>query len=221
MTTSILELERTELQIPCGSMHLVADVTVPHAATGVVLFAHGSGSSRHSARNHFVADKLNSGGLATVMADLLTTDEEAIDQRTSEFRFDIALLTKRVISIIEWAVTHGPLRGLPVGLFGASTGAAAALDAAAARPGVVKAVVCRGGRTDLATDVARVKSPTLLIVGGDDALVLDLNQQTLKALKSPSQLDVVAGASHLFEEAGALDEVASVARKWFAEYLKK
>ncbi len=213
------DLRPTELRIPAGRVVLAADGVIPAGATGVVLFAHGSGSSRHSPRNQFVASELNHARLATVLADLLTTQEEVVDERTREFRFDIPLLTTRVVQMIDWVAGFEPLAGLPIGLFGASTGAAAALDAAADRPEAVRAVVSRGGRADLAVNIGRVRAATQLIVGETDALVLELNRQALHKLPGVKQLEIVPGASHLFEEPGALERVATLARNWFVEYL--
>jgi dienelactone hydrolase len=202
-----------DVEIPAGDVGLAATVTVPHDGHGTVVFAHGSGSGRHSPRNQFVATALNDAGFTTVLADLLTPAEERVDARSGEHRFDIALLTERVVHLVDWVRD-------PVGLFGASTGAAAALIAAAERPDVVRAVVSRGGRPDLAGDsLPRVQAPTLLIVGGRDDVVLGLNRQAFDTLLCEKQLDVVPGATHLFEEPGALEQVAELAAAWFARYL--
>ena len=210
-TTVRLDADGVELE---GTLHLPAD------AAGVVLFAHGSGSSRHSPRNRFVADELHQAGLATLLTDLLTADEEALDARTGELRFDIELLARRVTAAADWLAEQDATRELPLGLFGASTGAAAALVTAAERPRLVRAVVSRGGRPDLATTaLARVQVPTLLIVGGADTEVLRLNEQARKELQAESELQVVPGASHLFEEAGTLEQAAALARDWFARHL--
>ena len=199
---------------------LDADVVVPAQARGVVLFAHGSGSSRHSPRNRFVAAELQSAGHGTVLADLLTREEETLDARTGSLRFDIELLTNRVIVLIDWIWGHEPTAGLGVGLFGASTGAAAALAAAALRPEVVKAIVSRGGRPDLAGDsLGSVHQPTLLIVGGRDPQVLELNRRALEKLAGVKRLEIIPGATHLFEEPGALEQAAGLARDWFVEHL--
>jgi putative phosphoribosyl transferase len=185
---------------------------------GTIVFAHGSGSSRHSPRNRQVADVLEEAGFATVMLDLLTESEGLQDLQTREYRFDISLLTDRVIAAIEWMRDQG-VAG-PIGLFGASTGAAAALRAAAARPDDVEAVVSRGGRPDMADEaLSEVRTPTLLIVGGDDLQVLDLNQRALAELNAESSLEVIPGASHLFEEPGKLERVAELARDWFRGHL--
>ena len=195
-------------------------LTVPEQAKGLVVFAHGSGSSRFSQRNRFVAEILNEAGIATLLFDLLTPEEEDIDQRTREFRFDIDLLTDRLIGVIDWMSRNAATAGFPIGLFGASTGAAAALGAAAARAGTVAAVVSRGGRPDLALrHLAKVKAPTLLIVGGADNVVIELNQQAAEQLLVEHRLEIVPGATHLFEEAGKLEQVAKLARNWFLHYL--
>jgi pimeloyl-ACP methyl ester carboxylesterase len=199
---------------------LDADVVVPEAARGVVLFAHGSGSSRHSPRNRYVAAELQSAGLATVLADLLTREEEMLDSRTGELRFDIELLTNRVMVLTDWVAGYEPTTGLGIRLFGASTGAAAALAAAALRPDVVKTVVSRGGRPDLAAEyLPSVRRPTLLIVGGRDSRVLELSRRALEMLAGEKRLEVVPGATHLFEEPGALEQVARLAKDWFVDHL--
>jgi putative phosphoribosyl transferase len=185
-----------------------------------VLFAHGSGSSRHSPRNRYVAGELQEAGLATVLADLLTPEEEQVDARTGALRFDIGLLAERVAALTDWVVGQEQLADLGVGLFGASTGAAAALAAAAARPASVEAIVSRGGRPDLAGGLLRlVRQPTLLIVGERDTTVLELNRKAMRELGGEAALEVVPGASHLFEEPGALEEVARLARDWFVRHL--
>ena len=209
-----------ETAIAAGDVTLRANVTHPAGARGVVAFAHGSGSGRHSPRNRYVAEVLNGAGLATVLADLLTEDEERVDLRTRELRFDIGLLARRVTSVVDWLRTNPHTADLRVGLFGASTGAAAALIAAAERPSVVKAVVSRGGRPDLADDaLPRVKAPTLLIVGGHDEVVLRLNRQAFDVLDCEKHVEVVPGATHLFEERGALERVAELAGDWFRQHL--
>jgi putative phosphoribosyl transferase len=204
--------------IPAEGVELAGDLTVPDAAVGVVAFAHGSGSGRHSPRNRQVAAGLADARLATLLMDLLTEEEEEVDLRTRELRFDIPLLARRMVAAIDWLedATHG----LSVGCFGASTGAAAALIAAARRPGRVRAVVSRGGRPDLAgEDLASVSAPTLLIVGGADPVVIDLNQQAREQLRCETRLELVEGASHLFEEPGALERVTELARDWFLSHL--
>jgi putative phosphoribosyl transferase len=209
-------------QIPGGDVSLAADVVVPPAATGVVVFAHGSGSSRKSPRNRYVAEELQRAGLATVLADLLTPDEEQADASTGAFRFDINLLTARMLALTDWVDQNEAMTGRPVGLFGASTGAAAALATAAARPATVGAVVSRGGRPDLAADrLPSVRQPTLLIVGGRDPVVLELNRQALALLSGEAKLEILPGASHLFEEPGALEAVARSARDWFLRHLNR
>jgi pimeloyl-ACP methyl ester carboxylesterase len=208
------------LEIPVAGVALEADVTVPERACGVVLFAHGSGSSRHSPRNRYVAAELGRAGLATVLADLLTPDEEQRDARTAELRFDIDRLAVRTSALADWVSEQEPTAGLGIGLFGASTGAAAALVAAAARPNTVGAVVSRGGRPDLAGEWLRlVRQPTLLIVGERDIQVVQLNHRAREMLSGTTRLVIVPGASHLFEEPGALEQVARLAATWFVEHL--
>lgn len=202
------------------SVTLEGNLSIPDGAKGIVLFAHGSGSSRFSPRNRFVAQTLREGGLATLLIDLLTPDEEKIDMRTRFLRFDIVLLANRLVGITDWLGQQPETRDLHIGYFGSSTGAAAALTAAPERPDVVDAIVSRGGRPDLAGPaLLRVKAPTLLIVGGNDTVVIDLNQQALAQLRTEKKLEIVPGAGHLFEEAGALEEVARLAREWFQRYL--
>ena len=216
-----MNLVEQSLQIPAGDVALDADMAVPEPATGVVLFAHGSGSSRHSPRNRYVAGELQASGLATVLADLLTPSEEQLDARTGRLRFDVGLLAARVMALTDWVVEYRPTAGLPVGLFGASTGAAAALVAAAQRPGPVAAVVSRGRRPDLAGEYLRsVVQPALLIVGARDTAVIELNRKALRRLRGEARLEVIAGASHLFSEPGALELAARLARDWFTRYLK-
>jgi putative phosphoribosyl transferase len=193
---------------------------LPEQSRGIVLFAHGSGSSRHSPRNRYVARVLNEAKLATLLIDLLTLHEEVIDTRTAHLRFDIDLLAERLVDATDWLTQFPDTKHLPIGYFGASTGAAAALAAAAVRPDVVGAVVSRGGRPDLAgSALPRVRAPTLLIVGGDDGQVIELNRAALAQLCCEKQLVIVPAATHLFEEPGALDEVARLARDWFQRYL--
>jgi dienelactone hydrolase len=211
----------TGVSIPAGEVRIEADVIVPEGALGVVIFAHGSGSSRHSPRNRRVAAYLREQRIGTVLADLLTREEEESDQRGAALRFDIGLLSARVTALIEWAVTAELTRHRTLGLFGASTGAAAALVAAAERPGLVQAVVSRGGRPDLAGEpvLSRVRAPTLLIVGERDPQIWVLNQEAAARLGAPSELHVVPSATHLFEEPGALDRVAEHAAEWFTTHL--
>jgi putative phosphoribosyl transferase len=209
------------LRVPAAGVTLEADVVVPGRASGVVLFAHGSGSSRHSPRNRHVAGELQRAGLGTVLADLLTPEEERLDARTGELRFDIDLLAGRVAALTDWLVGQERTADLGVGLFGASTGAAAALVAATARPASVEAVVSRGGRPDLAGGLLRlVRQPVLLIVGERDPTVLELNRRAMEELHGETRLEVVGGASHLFEEPGALEQVAGLARDWFVGHLQ-
>jgi dienelactone hydrolase len=197
---------------------LVGNLGLPAHASGIVLFAHGSGSSRFSPRNQFVAETLQSHGIATLLMDLLTTSEEEVDRRTAQLRFNIRLLARRLVGATTWTLRQPDLRGLSVGYFGASTGAAAALVAAAQLSRTVAAVVSRGGRPDLAGNaLGSVRAPTLLIVGGNDEAVVDLNERALAELGcSERKLVVIPGATHLFEEPGALEEVASVAAGWFS-----
>jgi dienelactone hydrolase len=217
-----MTVTQDNLSIPASGVALDADVVVPESARGVVLFAHGSGSSRHSPRNRLVAHELERAGLATVLADLLTPEEERVDAQTGQLRFDIGLLSTRVIALVDWATHYDRTAGLPVGLFGASTGAAAALVAAAERPDTVAAVVSRGGRPDLAGDYLRaVRQPTLLIVGGRDERVIELNRQAMSQLAGEVRLAIVPGATHLFEEPHALEQVARLAREWFVHYLRR
>jgi len=194
---------------------------MPSEPQGLVLFAHGSGSSRHSPRNQFVAGALERCGLATLLIDLLTPDEEAVDVRTAEFRFNLEMLADRLAAIIEWLRRRDETSALPIGLFGASTGGGAALMAAAARPHDVAAVVSRGGRPDLAgSSLAKVKAPTLLIVGGDDEPVIQMNRDAMKQMRGQVTLEIVPGATHLFEEPGTLEQVAALAGDWFIRCLK-
>lgn len=209
----------TEVRVAVGDAELVGDLVLPEHAVGIVLFAHGSGSSRHSPRNRLVAGTLQQSGFGTLLLDLLTPREEETDRLTGELRFDIDLLAQRLLGAIDW-FRAGETRSLPIGLFGASTGAAAALVAAAERRDEVAAAVSRGGRPDLAgSALARVRAPTLLIVGGADAVVLDLNRRALELLRVERRLAVVPGATHLFEEPGALEQVSSLATDWFAHHL--
>jgi dienelactone hydrolase len=210
----------TTVQIPIGRDHLYGDLVVPGSPAGLVLFAHGSGSGRHSPRNQAVARSLQAKGLATLLADLLTGEEDAIDRRTGHLRFNIHLLSQRVVALVDWARRQPDLARLRFGLFGASTGAAAALVAAAALPREIAAVVSRGGRPDLAgNSLPYVHAPTLLIVGSRDEDVLALNEQAKARLGCPVSLIIVPGASHLFEEPGTLEQVAAHAGTWFATHL--
>ena len=208
------------VRIPADNVTLEGDLQLPDHATGIVLFAHGSGSSRHSSRNQFVAGVLQNAGLATLLFDLLTREEESVDRYTAELRFDISLLADRLLAATQWLGQDQATRALPVGYFGASTGGAAALVAAAAVPERVAAVVSRGGRPDLAgAALPQVRAPTLLIVGGDDLQVLELNRNAMARMRAEVRLEIVPGATHLFEEPGALEEVARLARDWFLEQL--
>ncbi len=210
------------VRVTAGPATLEGNLGVPAKAQGVVLFAHGSGSSRHSSRNRFVAAALRDAGLATLLIDLLTAEEEELDRRTASFRFDIGMLAERLDGALDWLGREPTTAALPVGCFGASTGAAAALVAAAGRRGV-GAVVSRGGRPDLAgAALPRVQAPTLLIVGGADTAVIDLNREALARLgAAEKQLVIVPDAGHLFEEPGALEEVARLAADWFTRHLRR
>ncbi|HEY6987207.1 MAG TPA: dienelactone hydrolase family protein [Bryobacteraceae bacterium] len=212
------EMSERHVQIPPSGV--AGDLTIPVSARGTIVFAHGSGSSRLSSRNRFVAGVLQRAGMATLLLDLLTAEEEQIDLRSGHLRFDIDLLHRRLVEATRWLADDLQAAALPVGYFGASTGAAAALTAAAALGASTRAVVSRGGRPDLAGDaLSKVQAPTLLIVGGNDHQVIELNQQALKALHCDRKLEIVPGATHLFEEPGALEEVAALARAWFQKYL--
>jgi pimeloyl-ACP methyl ester carboxylesterase len=210
----------TLVRIPAGDASLVGELRTPPESVGIVLFAHGSGSGRHSPRNQAVARALEAAGLSTLLFDLLTEDEEREEEHTRHLRFDIGLLSRRLGDAIRWVDDEPSVRGLAVGLFGASTGAAAALVAAARSRDRVGAVVSRGGRPDLAGDaLPSVRCPTLLIVGERDEAVLALNRQALARLSGPSRLEVIPGAGHLFEERGALEKVSSLAARWFVRHL--
>ncbi|MGV3591800.1 MAG: dienelactone hydrolase family protein [Gammaproteobacteria bacterium] len=208
------------MRIRTATVELCADVAVPAHARGLVIFAHGSGSGRHSTRNRYVAEVLHERHLATVLADLLTEEEEVVDRATRHLRFDIPLLAGRLSAIGDWSREQPELRNLDCGYFGASTGAAAALIAAATQQFPIRAVVSRGGRPDLAGDyLKKVKAPVLLIVGGHDADVLRLNERALQSLNADSRLDVIPRASHLFEEPGTLEAAAQLAADWFDRHL--
>jgi pimeloyl-ACP methyl ester carboxylesterase len=214
------KLEEHLVRIAAGPLTLEGNLNLPREARGIVLFAHGSGSSRHSPRNRHVARMLNDANLATLLIDLLSAEEERIDLRTAELRFDIGLLAERLISATAWISTFPDTRRLRIGYFGSSTGAAAALVAAAERPAGLGAVVSRGGRPDLAgSALSRVQVPTLLIVGGNDFQVIELNREAFAQLRCEKRLVIVPGATHLFEEPGKLGEVALLARQWFEHYL--
>jgi putative phosphoribosyl transferase len=210
-----------EVRIPAERATLDGNLTTVDHANGLVLFAHGSGSSRHSPRNQFVAQTLNKAGLATLLFDLLTPDEESVDLYTREHRFDIALLAERLIHASKWAKEQKQTRDLTIGYFGSSTGGGAALVAAAELPNEVGAVVSRGGRPDLAGDaLPKVKAPTLLIVGGEDHVVVELNEQARAQMKCEVKIEIVPGATHLFEEPGSLEQVAKLASDWFVSHLR-
>jgi dienelactone hydrolase len=206
--------------VPVGHVALEGTMSVPANASGIVVFAHGSGSSRFSPRNRFVAATLREAGIATLLLDLLSPAEEQVDEVTRRHRFDIAMLADRLIATIDWLRAETATADSPVGLFGASTGGGAALVAAAERPVQVAAVVSRGGRPDLAGEaLPRVEAPTLLIVGGEDHVVIDLNERARDHMRCEVRLEIVAGATHLFEEPGALERVATLARDWFLQHL--
>ena len=210
----------SEVQIQAGHAILSGNLSIPENAVGLVLFAHGSGSSRHSPRNQFVARTLNDAGLATLLFDLLTPEEEAIDMRTREHRFNIGLLAERLVHATRWAKRQEQTRGLRSGYFGSSTGGGAALVAAAEIPEDVGAVVSRGGRPDLAGDaLPKVQAPTLLIVGGNDDIVIELNEMARDQMRCEVRLEIVSGATHLFEEPGALEKVAKLASDWFVNHM--
>lgn len=208
------------VSIPLDSIRMEGNLSIPDNATGIVVFAHGSGSSRLSPRNRFVAQQLQGKGLATLLFDLLTPEEERIDAITAQLRFDIELLAVRLVAATDWLLQRPDTKHLDIGYFGASTGAAAALTAAALRPDNVKAVVSRGGRPDLTkAPLANVKSPALLIVGGRDTPVIGMNEWALDRLRAEKELRIVPGATHLFEEPGKLEEVAALAGEWFTTHL--
>jgi pimeloyl-ACP methyl ester carboxylesterase len=209
------------VSVQVGPVHIRGDLVVPREAIGLVIFAHGSGSSRMSPRNRFVAGLLNRARLGTLLADLLTPQEEEADRYSREYRFDIPMLARRICGLVAWAKEADATAEMPVGLFGASTGAAAALVAAALRPGEVDAVVSRGGRPDLAgAYLPAVLCPTLLIVGGQDDIVIDLNRKAMAKMRCERALEIVPGATHLFEEPGTLEAVAGLARDWFQAHLE-
>ena len=221
VTEQRLQIAKTPVRVPVGGRSLDGELTTPVDSHGVVVFAHGSGSSRQSPRNQFVARALERRRLAPVLIDLLTADEEAVDVHTAQYRFDIPMLASRLVTIIDWIGGRKETTGLPIGLFGASTGGGAALMAAAERPQDVGAVVSRGGRPDLAGRALNtVSAPTLLIVGGLDTPVIQMNRDAMRQMHGFVQLEVVPGATHLFEEPGALEQVAELAGKWFARYLQ-
>jgi dienelactone hydrolase len=212
--------DEQQVLVCADNVTLEGELVIPQSAAGIVLFAHGSGSSRHSSRNRFVAQRLQKAGLATLLFDLLTLQEEEVDVLTRQHRFDIDLLTRRLAGATNWLCQQPQASQLAIGYFGASTGAAAALRAAAELPDKVSAVVSRGGRPDLAmTELPRVQAPTLLIVGGFDTQVIELNRQAQARLNVENSLDIVPGATHLFEEPGTLEQVADLAINWFVGHL--
>ncbi len=215
-----MALYKADVEISVEDVCLNGILQIPENANGIVLFAHGSGSGRFSERNQYVAHILNKANIATLLFDLLTENEEEVDDVTREYRFNIDLLASRLIVATDWLSQQSMTQNLSVGYFGASTGGGAALQAAAKQKDVVKAVVSRGGRPDLAeANLAFVRAPTLLIVGGNDEVVIEMNKSAMKAMHGVKKLEIVAGATHLFEEPGALDEVARLAREWFVCYL--
>jgi putative phosphoribosyl transferase len=212
--------EECPVQVTAGKVILDGNLCIPEKAQAVVLFVHGSGSSRLSPRNRYVAQVLRQAGLGTLLFDLLTKSEEDVDMDTTQLRFNIRLLSDRLIGATDWLTEVAGAEKFKIGYFGASTGAAAALVAASGRQNIVNAIVSRGGRPDLAENaLPKVKAPTLLIVGGDDAPVIELNQDALRHLKVVKKLEIIPGATHLFEEPGKLEEVASLAKKWFIKYM--
>jgi putative phosphoribosyl transferase len=221
MTGPTPNVQERAVQIPAGRAMLDGDLAISDNPTGIVLFAHGSGSSRFSPRNRHVAGILQVAGLATLLMDLLTPQEERVDALSGHLRFDIGLLADRLLHATDWVRGQHEMQDVAIGYFGASTGGGAALVAAAERPELVRAVVSRGGRPDLAgSALARVQAPTLLIIGGQDLPVIEMNQAALRQLQSQARLEIVPGATHLFEEPGTLDQVADLARDWFLRYLK-
>jgi putative phosphoribosyl transferase len=220
-TRFVPAVEDRLVKIRVDSIVLEGDLNIPSGAEAIVLFAHGSGSRRHSKRNRFVARTLRQGSLATLLMNLLTPEEERIDVRTRQLRFDIGMLAARLVAAVDWLVTYPDTHGLSIGCFGSSTGAAAALIAAKERPELIQAVVSRGGRPDLAAEILdHVTAPTLLIVGGKDSRVLTLNEEALIRLQTEKKLEILPGSTHLFEEPGALDKAAILARQWFERHLK-
>jgi len=215
-----MNLVMNEARVPAGRAMLDGNLTIVAQTKGLVLFAHGSGSSRHSPRNQFVARTLNDAGLATLLFDLLTPEEESVDVYTREHRFDIGLLAERLVYATKWAKQEKQTKDFRIGYFGSSTGGGAALVAAAELPDDIGAVVSRGGRPDLAGDaLPKVEAPTLLIVGGDDHVVIELNEQARTQMKCECKIEIVPGATHLFEEPGALEQVAKLASEWFLRHI--
>jgi putative phosphoribosyl transferase len=217
-----MNLVMNEARVPAGRAMLDGNLTIVAQTKGLVLFAHGSGSSRHSPRNQFVARTLNDAGLATLLFDLLTSEEESVDVYTREHRFDIGLLAERLVYATKWAKQQKQTKDFRIGYFGSSTGGGAALVAAAELPDDIGAVVSRGGRPDLAGDaLPKVEAPTLLIVGGDDHVVIELNEQARAQMKCECKIEIVPGATHLFEEPGALEQVAKLASEWFLRHIAR
>ena len=215
-----LAIEDRIVCVTTRDAELEGSLTIPQGALGIVLFAHGSGSGRHSPRNRFVAHALHAGGLGTLLMDLLTAEEERAEEHTRHLRFDISMLAERLMDATDWLAANPDTARLRIGYFGASTGAAAALVAAAERQDLAAAVVSRGGRPDLAgPELERVQAPVLLIVGGEDYPVVDMNRDALARLRAEREMVIVPGATHLFGEAGALEEVARLARQWFERFL--
>lgn len=219
--SSNIDKGNSEIQIPIDSIALEGNLIIPEGAKGIVIFAHGSGSSRHSPRNQYIAQELQRSGIGTLLFDLLTVEEERIDMLTRNLRFDIGLLANRLVNVTTWILSNPATKDLKIGYFGASTGAAAALMAAKEHGNKIKAIVSRGGRPDLAESaLIYVEAPTLLIVGGKDTQVIDLNQWAFNRMTMlDKELKIVPGATHLFEEQGTLEEVARLAMEWFKEYL--
>lgn len=216
----VQNLQERLIHLPIGSVNLEGKLSIPVNAKGIVLFAHGSGSSRHSPRNRYVAEVLQEGGLATLLMDLLTPDEEVVDKRSRHLRFDIELLSDRLVGATDWLTQNADTRHVSIGYFGASTGGGAALVAAAKRPNFVRAVVSRGGRPDLAgSALPLVQAPTLLLVGGKDTVVIGMNQEAIVQMQAQTKLEIIPGATHLFEEPGKLTEVARLACQWFQQHL--
>ena len=215
-----MSIKSLSIYIPLDTGEIEGDLNIPECSTAIIVFAHGSGSSRHSPRNKYVARTLNEAGMATLLIDLLTAHEEDIDRETGELRFNIDLLADRLSAVTNWLHTQDATERLHIGYFGASTGAGAALVAAAKHPEVVEAIVSRGGRPDLAAgSLSGVHAPTLLIVGGNDPMVIELNRQAAAELKAEYRIEIIPGAGHLFEEPGALEHVAILAREWFEDHL--
>jgi dienelactone hydrolase len=214
--------EETLVKIPVGKLNLEGELTIPQSAHGLVLFVHGSGSSRKSPRNRYVAKLLNEAGVATLLFDLLSLKEETVDLYSKEYRFNIELLAERLEKVTDWVAKNPTTKNLSLGYFGASTGAAAALIAETRTSHLIRAIVSRGGRPDLAhSHLPKVKAPTLLLVGGLDGIVIELNEKAISHLRCPKKLVIIKGATHLFEEIGVLEEVAETARDWFLKYFSK